>query len=248
MIGGGNRRRNNITPPLDALFAMSISNFTIASVVTPSTIDTLRYNFTATAGHGIAIGNELLLLDVVADWSLQCVALNVVTNLITIDRPIDHAFAAGSLGRIVTTNMVVDGSVTPKIFTVRAGAIPVEATRFMLTMTSTSPMDDARFGGIDALTRGLVFRIVNGFQKTVFCFKSNQEIKQFCFDVDYSDKAPAGSNGLVARLTFNGEHTHDDVLRFKDTDALQWVVQDNLTVGGDLTTLVASAQGREEPF
>ena len=76
----------------------------------------------------------------------------------------------------------------------------------------------------------------------IFCFKSNQEIKQFCYDVAYSDKAPAGSFGLVARISFGGQSKHGVVLRISDDDVIQWVVQDDLT---ELTSLKVSVQGHE---
>jgi hypothetical protein len=236
---------DQITPPLDSLFAQSISNFTISAPTVASGVDAgdLEYTFEATAGHGIVATDEILLLDTAADKSFYAEVLNVAVNTITVDRPIDHLFpTATTLGRIVTTEMAVDGSVTPQIFSLRAGAVPVDSVRFLITMTDDTSMDDSRFGGIAALTRGLVLRIVNSFQKTIFCFKSNQEIKQFCYDVSYSDRAPAGSFGLVARISFGGQSKHGVVLRISDDDVIQWVVQDDLT---ELTSLKVSVQGHE---
>ena len=103
-------------------------------------------------------------------------------------------------------------------------------------------MDDAKFGNITALTRGLVFRIYNTFQKTIFNFKSNQEIKQFCYDVNYSDNAPAGSTGLSARISFNGDDKHGVTLRIGTGEVIQWIVQDDLT---GLDSMKISAQGHE---
>jgi hypothetical protein len=103
-------------------------------------------------------------------------------------------------------------------------------------------MDDSRFGGLPALTRGLVFRIVNGFQRTIFCFKTNQDIKQFCYDVNYSSRAPSGYFGFSSRITFGGQSKHGVVLRLGAGDVLQWVVQDDLT---GLDTLKIAAEGHE---
>ncbi len=230
--------------PLDALFAQSISEFTISIATTASGVEagTFVYTFEATVGHGINVADEILLLDTIADKSFFAEVLAVSTNTITVDRPIDHAFPLTTLGRIVTTEMAVNGSITPQVFSLRAGATAVDAVRFLITMIDDTSMDDAKFGGIGALTRGLVLRIVNTFQKTIFCLKSNQEIKQFCYDVAYSDKAPAGSFGLVARMTFGGQSKHGVVLRISDDDVIQWVVQDDLTA---LTSLKISVQGHD---
>lgn len=235
--------QDQTTPPIDALFAQSISDFTLSAdtVASGIIVGSLVYDFVATAAHGIAPADEILLIDVVGNRSFFAKVLSVAVNTITVDRPIDHVFPfATALGRIVTTEMAVNGSVTPQIFSLRSGAVPTDITRTIMTMLSASSMDDGLFGSLGALTRGLVLRIVNTYQKTIFCFKTNGEIKQFCYDVDYSDKAPAGLYGLTARLTFAGQDKHGVTLRIQDTDVIQWVVQDNLT---GLTSLKLSAEG-----
>lgn len=235
--------QDQFTPSVDSYFIKSVSNFSLALDTPVSTVTTLEYDFTAAPGHGMVIGNEILLLDVVGDRSFQAMVLNVAGDVITTDRPIDHLFpAATALGRIVTSEMAVDGSITPQIFSVRAGVVPSDIIRTLLTMTGTTAMDDGKFGSLPALTRGLVFRIVNGRQQTIFNFKTNQEIKQFCFDVNYSDKAPAGQYGLSARMSFGGQDKHGVTLRISGLSALQWIVQDNLTGALSIKT---SDQGHE---
>lgn len=236
--------QSNTTPPLDPLFVEALSNFTISTDAVASGETTMVYTFEATAGHGIIIGDEIILLDVVADRYFQAEIVNVATNTITIDRPIDHAFASAStLGRITNSNMNVLGSLaSPRIFTLNGGINPSDFSRFIITITDDTAMDDSRFGGLSALSNGLVFRIYNGFQRTIFNFKSNQDIKQFCYDVNYSDKAPAGIFGLSARITFGGEDKHGTIIRAQTPDVIQWVVQDDLT---GLLTLRGSATGSE---
>jgi hypothetical protein len=230
---------------IDTYFLQQTSSFTISVLVTASTATVLSYTFTATAGHGIVATDEILLLDTAADKSFYATVLNVATNVITVDRPIDHAFAvATTLGRIVTSEMAVNGSVTPQIYTVRAGTNPIDITRLLITMLDTTAMDDGRFAGQGALTRGLVFRKwkSNTDQKTIFCFKTNGEIRQFCYDVNYLSSAPAGENGLGARITFGGPSKHGVTLRVENSEVLQIVVQDNLT---GLTSLKIAAEGHE---
>jgi hypothetical protein len=235
--------QDQASPPIDSLFAQSQSLFSLAADTTASTISTLYYKFTAAPGHGIISGEEIILLDEAADRSFIASVISVVVDDIEVDRPIDHVFpSATTLGRVILTNLNVDGSITPQIFSARAGQNPSDFVRFLITMTDDSSMDDSRFGGLPALTRGLVFRIVNGFQRTIFCFKTNQEIKQFCYDVEYSSRAPAGFFGLSSRITFGGQSKHGVVLRIGAGDVLQWVVQDDLT---GLDTIRISAQGHE---
>lgn len=235
--------QDQTTKPMDALFSQSISNFSLSIDSGMSTVTTMEYTLKAVSGHGIVPGDELLLLDTAANRVLQCVALVVAVDTITIDRPIDHIFpAATTLGRIVTTNMAVDGSVTEQIFSVRAGSIPTDYVRLLLTATNNTDMDFSLFAGLPALTRGLVFRIVNSFQKTVFNFKTDGDIGQFAYDIKYADKAPAGQFGLAARISFGGQDKHGVVLRISGDDVLQWVVQDDLT---SLFTLRVAAEGHE---
>lgn len=223
--------QDQTTEPIDDYFLRELGSFTLAADTTASTATTLQYTFTATTGHGLAADDEILLLDAVADRSFYSVVTNVATDTITVDRPIDHVFpSATALAKTVTNNMAVDGSTTPLIYTLRAGTTPIDICRFLLTILGGSAaMDDGKFGNITALSNGLVFRIVDGFQKTVFNFKSNQNIKQFCYDVAYSDNAPAGNTGLSARISFNGPSKHGVALRVSGDTALQWIVQDDLT-------------------
>lgn len=235
--------KNQHTPPIDNLFAQSLGSFTLGTATTASTATVLQYVFFAAAGHTIAIGNEILLLDPVANKSFFAKVLNVVTNTITVDRPIDGVYPAPGDHRILTTEMAVDGSVTTQIFQLRGGAVPLEFTRFVIQMLDTRAMDDGLFAGNAALTRGLVFRIVNGFQKTVFCFKTNGDIKLFSHDFLYADKAPAGQNGANGRLTFNGKEKHGVAIEIVEAEFVQWLVQDDLR---GLTSLKISGMGAQK--
>jgi len=228
-----------------SIFNKSISNFTLAQNTGKSTLDTLIYTFVATGGHGIDSLDEVLLLDVVGDRSFQAVVKNVSDDTITIDRPIDNIFpSATSLGRIVTSNMAVDGSVTPQIFTFRAGTKPINITRTIIQILGdNTTMDDGKFGNLPALTNGLVFRIIDGYQKTLYNFKTNADIKLFCYDVNYSANAPAGNTGLTARITFSGQDKHGMAIRVTDSTAIQWVIQDDLT---GLVNMQSTVEGHME--
>lgn len=237
--------QDQTSKPIDTYFLQEISPFTLAVDTVSSTKTTLVYDFTATTGHGIVIGSEIILLDVIADVEFYATVLNVVGDVITVDRPVDNVFpAATTLARIVNSNMNVNGSVTPQIFTARAGVNPIDFVRFIVSITDDSSMDDGKFGGLTALPRGLVFRIVDGFQKTIFNFKTNGEIKNFCHDGTYTDATlgPGGSEGFNARITFGGQSKHGVVLRVSGAEVLQWVVQDDLT---DLESLKIVGEGHE---
>jgi hypothetical protein len=232
------------TKPLDALFAKSLTTFSLTQVTSESLVSTLYYTFHATSTHNITTTSEILLLDTEADRSFYAEVTAVTTNTITVDRPIDHSFPLTTLGRRVTTEMAVSGTTEPQIYSLRAGVVPVDVTRFLMTITDNASMDDGKFGGLAKLTNGLILRIVNSYQKTIFCFKTNGEIKQFCYDGAYTDATlgPGGSESFAARITFAGQDKHGVVLRIKDDDVIQWVVQDDLS---DLVSMKISAQGHD---
>ena len=228
------------TEPQDLLFAQSLGQFTTAVATPVSTTTILEYDFTATAGHGIIAGDEILLI--ASDRSFRASVTNVATNVITVDTPIDFEFDAGSIGLIINTNMAVDGSVTPQIFKIQAGTTPILIRRIIMTITDQTSMDDAKFGGITALTNGVVFRLINSFQKSIFNIKSNGDWRQWGYDLDYADKAPSGFFGVSSRITFGGKEKHGVVLKLSGTDELQLIVQDDLT---GLDSFRLSTQGNK---
>lgn len=221
------------TPPIDTFFLDALSNFTLSADtgVSGAEVVSLVNSFTATAGHGITPGAQILLLDIGGtERSFYAEVLTVVTNTITLDRFIDHDFPATlTLGRIVTNNMAVDGSVTPRIFSLRAGETPIDFTRFIIHITGTTAMDEGTFGDESALAKGMVFRIVNGFQKTIWNIKTNGDFSVRCYDTDYPEKAPAGTTAFKSRCTFAGQDKHGVVLRISTDDVIQFIVQDDQT-------------------
>lgn len=238
--------QDNDTEPVDLYFHNVLSTFTIATNTTASglTQGALNYDFIATTGHSITSGAEIILKD--TDNLLFGEVMTVSGDTITLDRPIDKIYVASTTtGEIVTTNMNVDGSSTEQIFNIEAGATPIFIRRFIVTMTQASPatMDDGKFGGITALTRGCVFRIVNSFQKTILNIKNNGDFAQWSYDTTYTDNAPQGQTGFRCRTTFGGADKHGVILEIKDDDELQWIVQDDLT---SLTTLKISVQGNKK--
>jgi len=235
--------QDQTTPPVDDYFLQSIGNFTISSDTVAATPTTVPKTFEANSGHGIIVTDEILLLDVAQNKNFYSNVTSVSINTIVVDKPMDETFASDTtLGRIVTSEMAVDGSSTPQIFTARAGTTELDITRAIITMQSGSSMDDSRFGSLTALSNGFSFRILNGFKKTIFNFHSNQDIKQFCYDVDYSDRAPAGFFGLSARISFGGQDKHGVTLRIGPNDWLQWIVQDDLT---DMDSIKVALEGHE---
>lgn len=198
----------------------------------------------ATAGHGIVAGNTICLKE--ATYYYQGAVLNVSTNTITLDSPLDYAFTTACVASRGITNMNVNGSVTPQMFKVSPlglqDGILWHINRIIVVITDGAPMDDSLFGGIAALTNGVVLRLVNGHSHNMFNIKSNGDWALRAYDVSYSDKAPAGSHGIRIRSSFNGADKRGTPLPITAAtggqDRLEVVIQDDLT-GLDTFRMVA---------
>ncbi len=221
------------TRPINTYFLESLANFSIAADTGVSTITSLLYEITLVGGHGLLIGDEILLLDTVNNRELYAVVKNVNVDVITIDRPIDNNFiVANTLGRKVSSKMNVDGSSTKKIFTVRAGTVPIDFAFFGVSMSDNSIMDETKFGSLTELNNGLVLRIVNSYQESIFTFKKNADFSLYGMS-EYPEKVPAGTYAFLSKLNFNGQENRGVVLRVSDNDVIQFIVQDNLSTLDD---------------
>jgi hypothetical protein len=93
-------------------------------------------------------------------------------------------------------------------------------------------MDDAKFGGITALTSGCFIRVKHlhgGVTEyhNLFNVKSNGDFQVMIDNAVYSAKAPAGQNGFFAEWKI--KEATGNVIRINPGEALELHVQDNLT-------------------
>lgn len=217
--------QDQYTDVVDLLLCNQLNPATLAAPI-------VRGASTATfvPGHGFVSGNTVCIKEGARFY--QATVINVATDVITVDSPFDFAFtvAAGVERRRV--NMAVDGSVTPVVFSVTP---PVgtewDLTRMIIQATDDSAMDDGKFAGITALTKGLLFRVVNGNWKNIFNAKTNGDFRLRTFDVAYLDAAlgPSGLYGFGCRRSFNGFDKNGVTIRLGPDDEFQAVVQDNLS-------------------
>ena len=201
-----------------------------------------------TIGSGVAptVGNQVCFKEGSSFYQGEILSFspNGGDYDVTLDTPLDFAFTTAGGCREKNTNLAVNGSITPIEFTVTPDGLQQgtkwDIVRFMLQIIATTAMDDGRFGGIDALTKGIVVRHVDGITKNIFNAKTNGDLKSHMYDLTYSDKAPAGQNGLTARRTFGGQNKNGVVIRlFADTgDTFKIIIQDDLTGLTDFQVVV----------
>jgi hypothetical protein len=188
------------------------------------------YTISLSPGHGAIIGDIIVLRE--NSHHFWAEILSFATDVATIDRPLDYAFSTGSEVSIGDANLnkngsgtVVTGHLVPPIGT------SWDVTRLHVRIVDNVVMDSAKFGGISALTRGVVLRRVNGNYKVIANAKSNGDLATFAYSDKYDDKAPAGVYGFLSKYVFGGQGNAGVAIRLEgvDADELQVLVQDDLT-------------------
>lgn len=201
---------------------------------------------TLVGGHGVVAGNWLGFKQ--DGHVYEGEVLNVATNIITLDSPLDYTFTADAdPSHIHTTNMNVDGSVTPAIFHVTPPAVDPQKwdiTRLIFVIEDNTSMDSTTFGGIaGGITNGIVIRSNNGIVKNIFNAKTNGDMAARAFDVGYDDRASGSSFfAFRARTSFAGQSKRGVTIRLdgETADALEIIVQDDLR---SLSKFICIAQG-----
>ena len=157
-------------------------------------------------------------------------------SVITVDTPIDKAYLSDATVLPLTHNMNVDGSVTPSIFQIGpvGDTFEFDVTRILAYLQDGTSMDDGKFGGNGALPNGCVLRRYNDLTSDYthfFNVKTNGDMALLGYDFTYTDKPPGGtSHGARWRLTYGGPSKHGVTIRLKNSDILEIVIQDDLTV------------------
>lgn len=210
-------------------------------------------DITLTAGHGLTTGTNAGDVIEIADTTdgsffLQCEIVIVTGDVITLDCPVNRIYTtAASLLAVSERDMNVDGSVTPVVYSVLPFSLQKgDMVRIIVELRDTVGMDFETFGGIAALTNGVVVRVNNGDGtfRNLYNFKSNGDIIQQAFDHDFATNIGGGTRGFTSRITWGGQSKHGVVVRLDGSlsEALEIVIQDDLT---GLTRMHWNAQGHE---
>jgi len=232
---------NPIARPID--FRLNNQVRTGLSLAVPAVVGS--YYLTFSPGHGLVVGNIAVLIDIEEVQIYNAQVLNVSGDLITFDTPLQYAYTtANTFGSISDPEMNVDGSATKVEYSLK-NVFPgtnLNLIRIILHMTSGTSMDDGKFAGISALTRGIVFRKkkANGGYLNLWNAKNNGRLGELAYDKTYDSKAPAGVYGMTVRLTYGGQAKHGTVIEISTGEEIQMLVQDDLT---DLVAFNVTCQG-----
>ena len=208
----------------------------------PAVTNDLFINVTDSTGFNV---DDTFIISEDGTEEIRFRILSIVGNIINLDRPLDSNYLTGANVSVTNSNMAVDGSVTPVSFFIQpplTGDKNVfQMTRFLIQMTHAGVPDDGKFGGIPQLTKGVIIRIKksNVFQ-TASIWRDNGDLKTDMYNVDYSDKAPAGEYGTNGRWTVTESGA---ILEIDGStgDFLEVIIQDDLT---GLSLFEVKSQGR----
>lgn len=209
-------------------------------------------DITLTAGHGTLVGEIIELADTVALKFMQARVTVVNVNVITLDQPVNRVYlAAGpTVVQRSSDDMLVDGSVTPQIFSILP--LPSQAgdmVRIIMEIEGSTDMDQTTFGSDAALINGCVLRVreEDGNFKNLFNFKTNGDFLSQGFDHSFlQPKTGGATRGFSSRVSWGGQSKHGVVIRLDGSlaERLEIIIQDDLSVGAN-TKFKITAQGHE---
>jgi len=193
---------------------------------------------TPTAGHTVCF-KELS-----AFYQANIIAVTPIAGNfynVTLDTPLDYSFSSNMNGCLSTTNMAIDGSVTPQTFHITPEGLSDgeewDITRIIFVLAGegigaqNDKPDDGDFGVTSVLTNGIVLRSVNGVTKNIFNVKRNGEFRLRAYDVTYTDKSKAGLYSVGVRRSFSGTDKNGVTVRLtaSSKDTIEVIIQDDLT-------------------
>ena len=239
--------QDQYTPSLDLEFLQDTADPTTVAVATA--ID--DYVIAVTDATDIEVGNTITITNLenpVPEYRFYLATVLAKTgNDITVDSPLDYAFDAGSAVFISTTEMAVDGTLAnPQAFRIYGAeaesGVVMEITRINISIVSSAEPDDGKFGGIDALTNGIVLRRKNGDLRNMWNAKDNATLGILAgIDIVYTSRTvPQGSYGTKCRISYAGPAKRGVALRLEPGDYLEILIRDALS---DLTSFKVAAQG-----
>lgn len=226
--------QDQTTRPFDLYFSQQIGSATTLNAPTVLNDTTIILTSVVDVSVGDYIG--LFSGPSLEDHFYFAEVLSVDGDTVEVDSPLDFAF--DSLDPVISTTreMDVDGSPTFQTFTVTNGTaatqIEIDITRIVFQILTTAAPNIDEFGDLTTLNRGIVLRRNNGTVENIFNAKSNGDLLNLMFDLNFYNAAgpgPQGSNGLGGRFTFAGQDKHGVAIRLAGGESLDLIIQDDLT-------------------
>lgn len=229
------------TPIVDRFLTQKLGTATLAEAV-----DVDGRTLTLEPGHGFTAPGMIEIEEGVNSYQSRVIAVS--TNTLTVTNPFCCVFTTAATVRRVSPDMNINASAaSPIVFSQKPPmGIRWDINLLSINMLDDTIMDDSKFGGITALTNGVVFRTMDGGAQNIFTALDNGCFLRHCDTGNpYSDRAPAGLYGFNSKRIFNGQSgdgVYRDVYTFNPairkyvvtqeaihTNEFQAVVADNLS-------------------
>lgn len=220
-------RKCNTQNPIFQYFLMKElkNNIVLTSNVS---IDDLIIN--VSPDHGFLVGESIVL------WSnnmfIQSIVIAVNENTVTIDEPSPIPF---TIQNTVVVRGVIDmvddfeAESTNYIFKMYNSCNKIEITSVIITMWHALPADDGKFGGIPALTKGVLFRSTNEKNTNLGLYINNHSFKTRGASVQYTPSAPAGTHSTYIRFNILDAFGNSVSISPQKGEYLYAVLQDDLS-------------------
>ena len=161
----------------------------------------------------------------------QSIVTNITGSVVTFASPCDAEYTTAAQVCFGEWDLAqANGSVTPVVYCM---APPPDAQydiySLTISMVDGSAMDDSKFGGIAALTNGLVGRRTDGTIKQLFLISNNAGFREYGFNIEYPLKPPAGKYAVAGEKLFPTKNGTVLRLNGKTLDTIDVTIQDDLT-------------------
>jgi hypothetical protein len=237
--------QDQTTESLDVplLFERTSTTVAVDTAIGDRTVD-------LTSAASASVGDILEMAEADSGNFLQSRILSISVNEVTIDQPVNRVYKAGSVAVISTDDMLVDGSVTPQVFSILP--LPNQAgdmVRVLIDIRGSAAMDFSTFGSDPALTNGCVLRVKrkDGTFRNIFNWKNNGDFINRSLDHEFLVNVGNNQRAFVSRTTFGGQSKRGVVIRLDGAlgEELQVVIQDDLVTGSLNSEFRMIAQGHE---
>lgn len=238
VIGGGIINKADVflqdqtSPTVDRFLTIKLADVTLAA---PVEVD--DRTLTLEPGHGFTAPSMIEIDE--GNKNYQSRVINVAGDVITVTNPFPFTFTVAANAKRVSPDMNISASAaSPVIFYQK----PPDGIRWDINILSinirdNAAMNDTTFGGIPALTNGVVFRTMNGSAQSIFTAIDNGCIIRHCDTGDpFTGNTPAGQFALNAKRRFNGQEGDGVARRIVGENVegeapseFQAIVADNLT-------------------
>ena len=207
------------------------------SIIVDASID--DKSITVNSIADVAAGDVITIYE--SDRVFQSIVSTSSGSVISFVSQLDYAFTTQSTVHVGAWNLAVNGSSSPiTAHILLPPEVKWDIYQINVSITDNAVMDSAKFGGIAALTNGILLRVVNGHIKNLALTVNNIGFSEQGFTITYDPKAPAGVYGFQAKKNYHTVHGISLRLDGSTDDELQCIISDNLT---DLTLLDITVNG-----